>query len=107
MREAVASEAALKQPGEVSDTPNIRGLVGWRSCDKSFMIWFKKPDGSRVQTQKGLQVKTTKKVGGKEVPLNRMEFLREKKKTYRVAIQKWNEHDCSTRQRLEVPCNKK
>ena len=83
---------------------NIRGLVGWRNSDKSFIIWYKKADGVRAQTQKGLLVKTTKKTGAGEVPLNRAEFLAEKRKMFVNAVQKWNEWDCSKRPRLSVPC---
>ena len=83
---------------------NIRGLVGWRNSDKCFIIWYKKADGQRSQTQKGLLVKTTKKTGAGEVPLNRAEFLAEKRKMFVNAVQKWNEWDCSKRPRLSVPC---
>ena len=83
---------------------NIRGLVGWRNSDKCFIIWYKKADGVRAQTQKGLLVKTTKKTGAGEVSLNRAEFLAEKRKMFVNAVQKWNEWDCSKRPRLSVPC---
>ena len=83
---------------------NIRGLVGWRNSDKCFIIWYKKADGQRAQTQKGLLVKTTKKTGAGEVSLNRAEFLAEKRKMFVNAVQKWNEWDCSKRPRLSVPC---
>ena len=82
---------------------NIRGLVGWRNSDKCFIIWYKKADGARAQTQKGLLVKTTKKTGAGEVSLNRAEFLAEKRKMFVNAVQKWNEWDCSKRPRLSVP----
>ena len=85
-----------------ADDFNIRGIVGWRNSDKSFMIWYKKPDGSRCQSQKGLQVKTTKKVGGQDVPLKRAEFLQEKRKVYKMAMKLWNESDCSKRARLSM-----
>ena len=83
---------------------NIRGLVGWRNSDKSFIIWYKKADGVRAQTQKGLKLKTTKKTGAGEVSLNRAEFLAEKRKMFVNAVQKWNEWDCSKRPRLSAPC---
>ena len=83
---------------------NIRGLVGWRNSDKCFIIWYKKADGARAQTQKGLSVKTTKKTGAGEVSLNRAEFLSEKRKMFVNAVQKWNEWDCSKRPRLSAPC---
>ena len=85
---------------------SIKGLVGWRNSDKSFMIWYKKADGMRTQTQKGLTVKTTKKVGGVETPLKRKEFLGEKRKTFQAAIKMWNESDCSKRPRIATPENK-
>ena len=83
---------------------NIRGLVGWRNSNKCFIIWYRKADGVRAQTQKGLLVKTTKKTGAGEVSLNRAEFLAEKRKMFVNAVQKWNEWDCSKRPRLSVPC---
>ena len=83
--------------------PNIRGLVGWRNSDKSFMIWYKKADGSRTQSQKGLHVTTTKRVNGNEVVLSRTEFLKEKRKSHKAAIKSWNESDCSKRARLAMP----
>ena len=85
------------------ETPNIRGIVGWRNSDKSFMIWYKKASGERTQTQKGLSVKTSKKVGGSEIPLKRGEFLKEKRKAYQAAIQDWSEKDCSSKKRLPLP----
>ena len=83
---------------------NIRGLVGWRNSDKCFIIWYKKADGQRSQTQKGLLVKTTKKTGAGEVSLTRAEFMASKRKMFVNAVQKWNEWDCSKRPRLSVPC---
>ena len=82
---------------------NIRGLVGWRNSDKCFIIWYKKADGVRAQTQKGLSVKTTKKVAGVETPLKRKEFISEKRKAFVAAIKLWNESDCSKRPRLATP----
>ena len=87
-----------------TDMHPVRGVVGWRDSNKSFIIWYKKADGQRSQTQKGLLVKTTKKTGAGEVPLNRKEFLAEKRKMFVNAVQKWNEWDCSKRPRLSVPC---
>ena len=83
---------------------NIRGLVGWRNSDKCFIIWYKKADGARAQTQKGLLVKTTKKTGAGEVSLTRAEFMASKRKMFVNAVHKWNEWDCSKRPRLSVPC---
>ena len=83
---------------------NIRGLVGWRNSSKCFVIWYKKADGARAQTQKGLLVKTTKKTGAGEVSLTRAEFMASKRKMFVNAVQKWNEWDCSKRPRLSVPC---
>ena len=97
--------APLKQAVQDSGAAfNIRGLVGWRNSDKCFIIWYKKADGARAQTQKGLSVKTTKKTGAGEVSLNRAEFLAEKRKMFVNAVQKWNEWDCSKRPRLSAPC---
>ncbi len=45
-------------------------------------------------------MKTTKKVGGQDVPLKRAEFLQEKRKVYKMAMKLWNESDCSKRARL-------
>ena len=92
-----------RDEGMENETPNIRGIVGWRNSAKSFLIWYKKASGERSQTQKGLTVKTSKKVGGTEVPLKRGEFLKEKRKAYQAAIQEWNEKDCSTKKRLTLP----
>ena len=83
---------------------NIRGLVGWSNSDKSFIIWYKKADGVRAQTQKGLKLKTTKKTGAGEVSLTRAEFMASKRKMFVNAVHKWNEWDCSKRPRLSVPC---
>jgi len=83
---------------------NIRGLVGWRNSDKCFIIWYKKADGARAQTQKGLKLKTTKKTGAGEVSLTRAEFMASKRKMFVNAVQKWNEFDCSKKPRLSVPC---
>ena len=97
---AEQADAAAQECAEDGKMYTIRGLVGWRNSDKSFMIWYKKSDGTRTQTQKGLAVKTTKKVGGNEVSLKRKEFIKEKRLVFKKAIKLWNESDCSKRPRL-------
>ena len=77
---AMANAVGVKkgeEPPTGAATPNIRGIVAWRNYDKSWMIWLKNANGDRVQTHKGLSVKTSKKVVGKDVILKRGEFLKE------------------------------